>query len=82
MRDACGESSESLDSPRFLCSECQEIRRMCSDAQVLFQCEAWPSAGNSFRGNEGFPSFCVLLFLCTVQKVERRRVPPFLKGVF
>ena len=23
MRDACGENSESLDSPRSLCSECQ-----------------------------------------------------------
>ena len=30
MRDACRESSVSLDYPRFLCSECQE-RRRCSD---------------------------------------------------
>ena len=35
MRDAWRESSESLDSPRSLCSECQEGRRRCSEAQVL-----------------------------------------------
>ena len=34
-RDACRGSSESLGSPRSLCSECQEGRRRCSDAKVL-----------------------------------------------
>ena len=32
MRNACKGSSESLGSPRSLCSECQERRRRCSDA--------------------------------------------------
>ena len=32
MRDACWGSSESLGSPRSLCSECLEGRRRCSDA--------------------------------------------------
>ena len=32
MKDACRESSESLSTPRSLCSECQEGRRRCSDA--------------------------------------------------
>ena len=34
VRDACRGSSESLDAPRSLCSECLEGRRRCSDAQV------------------------------------------------
>ena len=34
MRDACEGSSESLGSPRSLCSECLEERRRCSDAKV------------------------------------------------
>ena len=50
----------------------------------LFQCEAWPLAGDSFelfvpsteRGLS-FILFVRLFVLCIVQKVERRRVPPF-----
>ena len=34
VRGACKGSSESLGSPRSLCSECLEERRRCSDAKV------------------------------------------------
>ena len=49
MWDACRGSSESLDFPRSLCSECQERRRRRSDASCLCS-SVKPSlqAGDSF----------------------------------
>ena len=49
-RDACRESSESLGSPRALCSACQEGRRRCSDALVpFFKVRPGLQAGYSFE---------------------------------
>ena len=53
MRGACGESSESLGSPRSLCSECMEGRKRCSDAWVPSFNEAWPADWGQFSNNEG-----------------------------
>ena len=50
MRDACWVSSESLGSPRSLCSECQEGRRRCSDAHVpSFNVRLGLQAGDNFE---------------------------------
>ena len=50
MRDACRRGSESLSSPRSLCSECQEGRRRCSDAWVpSFNVRLGLQAGYSFE---------------------------------
>ena len=50
MRDACKGSSESLGSPRSLCSECLEERRRASDAQApSFTERPGLQAGDSFE---------------------------------
>ena len=81
MRDARKETTQSLGSPRSLCSECLEGRRRCSDAKFFsFNVRPGPAeAGYSFEHflpffrNSGFPSFrCVPLCFCVYQKVERR----------
>ena len=81
MRDACGESSESLGFQRSLCSECQEGRRRCSDAQVSsYKVKIGLHAGDSFEhfcaffGMRAFFHFDVSLFvfLLSWHVAERR----------
>ena len=49
MRDACKGTTESLGSPRSLCSECLEGRRRCSDA--------WVPSFNAWPGPAGWEQF-------------------------